>query len=139
MATVGRFEGTDHMASVVDRMNTDGLDAFKTLVKLGLDAHASLYYHDKPERVVILRGGRVIVRNIRDAYFNAAQSMVLSFPDENGRDYFPYMVLRNHCVSNQGLPSWMRRIIERNNGVVPETWSNSDVMSDAEIAAERGV
>lgn len=126
---VGEYKATEEMEVVYQRHHDhgEGFKLFARLCYLGNEAHDAVVSEGACQN-----GARMITRNIRDAYFTAAQAFIWTLPDEKGRDYFPWMVLRNRSGGHT-MPSWMQHLIDKNHGAIPETWSNSDVMADKDI------
>jgi hypothetical protein len=132
-AVIGRFEATPEMVEVHTNAQNLVHDTFRSLVLQALKVHAAM---NVKLTGGIQHGARRHLYHQYDAMFFAAQSLKDVLPDEQGRDWFPWMVLRNHHArSGMSLPGWMQRLIDKNDGP-PETWSNDDVMSDEAIYSE---
>jgi hypothetical protein len=133
---LGRFKCTAEMAAMNDFTQKEGHEIFEMLCDLAYRAYSTRF--DKGCQNGAIR----VMSDQYQSYFFAAQALSMTFTDgpNRGRDFFPFMVMRNHNArAGMGLPGWMQRLIDRNGGVIPRTWENSDVMSDEDIALEQGV
>jgi hypothetical protein len=130
MPKINDYQCTTEQRSVVDTFLTDGHDLFVKLVHLGLAARQSIVSlpHENEDGERVVHGANKQVSYFADCYLGAAQALVWGMQREpnRGENYFPYMVLRNRGA----LPGWMARLIAKNNGVIPETWTNADITRD---------
>ncbi len=137
--TIGRFKATQELAEAYNDAIAQAKQMFQSMVRQAndlYDVEASTWNN----REGIQNGAYRLTSQLRKSYFYAAQGLILDLPDDVGRDWFPWMVLRNRIVRSgiePLLPVWMQHLIDQNDGVIPETWSNADVKSDAVIALEK--
>jgi hypothetical protein len=133
MLKINRFTCTAEQRRIEDQFLTEGHDLFVKLVHLGIDAHYAAnvdlpHVNEDGERVV--HGARRHVQYVSGCYLGAARALVSGMQREpnRGENYFPYMVLRAFNYGN--VDGWMKRLIDKNGGVIPTTWSNSDLTYD---------
>jgi hypothetical protein len=121
---LGQFICSEAMLALHEETQDEGHRVFARLCDLGNQAHDLAFAPIEPGVHPQTLGH---MRVMREGYFYAAQSMSLMFEGHNrGRDYFPYMVLRNRA-NNNPMPGWMQRLIDKNDGIVPLKWEQTDV------------
>jgi len=134
MGMIRGFKATPMMVEAHRASAELALHTFRSLVAQALHLN---HVMNVPLDGVIEHGARRTLYAQFDSLFFAAQSLKDVLPDEQGRDWFPWMVLRNYKARGTlGLPGWMQRLIDRNEGVVPDSYTNDDVMSDRAIYEE---
>jgi hypothetical protein len=136
---LGQYPCTKKQMSIVRRVGKDGVEIFQKLVWLAIEAHDSWeklpHVNENGERVV--HGANRMMHQIEQMYYLAAQSLVLGIPEKVGRDWFPWMYIRNMVARHNDLPGWMQWLIDKNDGKIPTEWSHDDMKTDDEIGKER--
>lgn len=124
--SIARFTCTKEQQEVFEQTLAEAEEIFKRLCVMTEQVHAVI------DQGPAMNGARRYLSNLKEATFFAAQALNLVFDGPNrGRDYFPFMVIRNRQArGNLGLPGWMQRLIDKHNGIPPETWTNADITED---------
>lgn len=135
---IGQYVCTRRQKRIFDNIENEGVKIFQRLVWLGIEARKAWVSlpHENEEGEKVVHGANKVMHEIEEMYFSAAQSLALHLPEKDGRDWFPWMFLRN-ARSRSGLPEWMQWLIDKNDGNVPTGWSNEDVKSDDVVMQER--
>jgi hypothetical protein len=137
---IGPYACTKEQLRIFRRAGTDGVEIFQRLVWLAIEARDAWVQppHLNENGEPVKHGANQMMHQLEEIYFSAAQSMVIGLPEKDGRDWFPWMFIRNHRARRElGLPGWMQWLVDKNGGKVPTEWSNDDVKSDDKVGQER--